>query len=220
MLSAAALIEALQRRMQLVAPHRRRPPGEFPPGWQGWFASMHERAGAVSGATAESVVDFFLQRPLATPPRRALLLNRWQAFATLWRQQWQPPEREERKLRWFAGAVSALWHLFFGALLLWLMYLQYLAIRPPPQGEDVVQVEFIGVGTPDEVGGGPSPAETRDAEAADAGRSRNGRSECEPACRERSVPRPWLPRWRRRCRRSSSATFPSRNCRRRVPSNR
>ena len=162
MVSAAALIEAIQRRMRLVAPHRRRPPGEFPPGWQGWLASMHERVGAVTGATAQSLVDILLQRPLATPPRRVLLLNRWQAFTTLWRQQWQPPEREDRKLRWFAGAVSALWHLFFGVLLVWLMYLQYIAGSPPLQGQDVVQVEFIGVGTPDEVGGGEAPAETAD----------------------------------------------------------
>lgn len=168
MLTAAALIQAIQRRMQLVAPHRQRPPGEFPPGWQGWFASLHERVGAVSGATAQSLVDVFLQRPLATPPRRGLLLNRWQAFATLWRQQWQPPPREDRKLRWFAGTVSVLWHLFFSGLLLWLMLLQYLADRPPPRGEDVVQVEFIGAGTPDKVDGGPAPAETSDADTAAA----------------------------------------------------
>ena len=168
MLTAAALIQAIQRRMQLVAPHRRRPPGEFPPGWQGWFASLHERVGAVTGATAQSLVEVFLQRSLATPPRRALLLNRWQAFATLWRQQWQPPAREDRKLRWFAGTVSALWHVSFGVLLFWLMLLQYLADRPPPRGEDVVQVEFIGAGTPDKVDGGPAPAGTSDADTAAA----------------------------------------------------
>jgi hypothetical protein len=158
MLSAAELIDALQRRMLLVDPHRRRPPGEFPPGWQGWFAAMPAGAGAVTGAPAQTLVDIFLQRELAGPPRRTSLLTRWQAFATLWRQQWLPPEREDRKLRWFAGGVSALWHLLFGALLVWLMYLQYLAVRPPPRGEDVVQVEFIGVGTPAEVGGGTAAA--------------------------------------------------------------
>ncbi len=168
MLSAPELLEALQRRMQLVDPHRRRSPGEFPPGWQGWLASMHERAGAVTGATAQSLVDIFLQRPLTTPPRGVLLLNRWQAFSTLWRQQWQPPEREDRKARWFSGAVAALWHVLFAAMLLWLMYLQYVNVSPPPRGEDVVQVEFIGVGTPEEIGGGLAPAETSDAEAAAA----------------------------------------------------
>lgn len=166
MLSTAALIEAIQRRMQLVEPHRRRPPGEFPPSWQRWLASIHQRAGTVTGATAPSLVAILVQRPLATPPRRAPRLNRWQAFATLWRQQWQPSERDDRTRRWFAGAVSALWHVLFAAMLAWLMYLQHIAVRPPPQGEDVVQVEFIGVGTPDEVGGGPSPAETGNADTA------------------------------------------------------
>ncbi|MGH8077763.1 MAG: hypothetical protein ACREPE_10605 [Lysobacter sp.] len=181
MLTAAELIEALQRRMQLVDPHRRRQPGVFPPGWQSWFASMHERAGAVTGATSQSLIDILLQRPLAKPPRRELLLNRWQAFATLWRQQWQPPEREDRKVRWFAGAVSALWHLFFGGLLLWLMYVQYLAISPPPLGEDVVQVEFIGVGTPSEVGGGASPAEAAEKDAAAPAESAAATNASEPA---------------------------------------
>ena len=54
MLSAAVLIDAMQRRMQLVEPHLRRPAGEFPSAWHGWLASLHERVGAVTGATAQS----------------------------------------------------------------------------------------------------------------------------------------------------------------------
>jgi len=180
MLSAAALIEAIQRRMQLVAPHRRRPPGEFPPGWQGWFASMHERVGAVTGATAQSLVDIFLQRPLTTPPRSDVLLNRWQAFTTLWRQQWQPPEREDRMLRWFVGAFAVLWQVFLVALLLSLLYVHTIGdSSPPPLGEEVVQVEFIGTGTPAEVGGGPAPSETSDAERAAASEAAVARSSVE-----------------------------------------
>ena len=160
MLSAALLIEAIQRRMQLVESHLRRPAGEWPPGWQGWLASPDGRSGAVMGAPAQSLVEIFLQRPLAMPPRRSLLLNRWQAFTTLWRQHWQPPLREDRTLRWFAGAMAVLWHVFFVAMLLSLLYVQSLDESPPPLGEDVVQVEFIGRGTPAEVGGGAAPAET------------------------------------------------------------
>lgn len=181
MVSAAALIEALQRRMQLVAPHRRRLPGEFPPGWQAWLGSMHERAGAVTGATAEAITGTLLQRPLATPPRRASLLTRWQAFTTLWRQEWHPPVHEERKLRWFAGTVSALWHVFFGVMLLWLMYLKYLGFTPPPEGDTVVQVEYIGVGTPAEVGGGPEAAQPSPAEQPQAVESSSSPSESQPA---------------------------------------
>lgn len=158
MFSAADLILALQRRMLLRSPQRRRPAGEFPPGWQSWFEQMRERVGAITGATSEAIVAVFLQRPLTVPPRRAGELTQWQAFATLWRQQWHPPEPEERKVRWIAGIVSALWHLLFGALLIWLMYLRFMGLGTPAQGDNVVQVEYIGQGTPQETGGPVQPA--------------------------------------------------------------
>ncbi|MBF6024763.1 transmembrane repetitive protein [Lysobacter niastensis] len=157
MFSAADLIQALQRRMLLRSPRQRRPAGEFPAGWQTWFDTMRERAGAVTGAPSEQIVAEFLHRPLSTPPRRAGELTRWQAFATLWRQQWQPPEPEERKVRWIAGIVSALWHLFFSVLLIWLMYIRFMALGTPSTGENVVQVEYIGRGTPQQTGGVSSP---------------------------------------------------------------
>ncbi len=156
MFSAAELIHALQRRLQLVAPHLRRPPGEFPPGWQAWFASMHERVGAVTGATSDAIAGVFLQRPLSTPPPRAGELTRWRAFTTLWRQQWHDQEGVDRRLHWTAATITVLWHIFFGAALLYLMYLRFMAVSvPPPQGEEVVMVEYIGKGTPEEPGGGP-----------------------------------------------------------------
>ncbi|RPE81733.1 hypothetical protein EDC50_0930 [Vulcaniibacterium tengchongense] len=159
MFSAADLIHAVQRRLLLVAPHRRRPPGEFPPGWAAWFASMRERAGAVTGAPAEAFVEAFLQRPPAVPPPRVGDLSRWQAFTRLWRQGWHPADYRDRRLSWAAALVTALWHLLFGALLLYLMYLRYAQVGEPPQGEDVVQVEFVGAGTPQEPGGGAPPSE-------------------------------------------------------------
>lgn len=158
MFSAADLILALQRRMLLRSPQRRRPAGEFPPGWQSWFEQMRERVGAITGATSEAIVAEFLQRPLAVPPRRAGELTRWQAFATLWRQQWHPPEPEDRKVRWVAGIVSALWHLVIGAMLIWLMYIRFMGLGTPAKGDNVVQVEYIGQGTPQEVGGPVQPA--------------------------------------------------------------
>ena len=63
MLSAAELVDAIQRRMQLVEPHRRRTPGELPPGWQGWLASLQVRVGAVTGATLST---FFLLEVFGT----------------------------------------------------------------------------------------------------------------------------------------------------------
>lgn len=158
MFSAADLIHALQRRLQLIAPHLRRPPGEFPPGWQAWFDRMGERAGAVRGATADAMISVFLQRPLATRPRRMGELTRWQAFATLWRQEWhiaQPHDKYDRRAHWFATVFTVLWHVLFSAMLLYLMYLRFMALSSaPPEGENVVMIEYIGQGTPKEPGGG------------------------------------------------------------------
>ncbi|GAA5072637.1 transmembrane repetitive protein [Lysobacter panacisoli] len=158
MFSAADLIHALQRRLQLIAPHLRRPPGTFPPGWQAWFDSMHERAGAVRGATDDAIIAVFVQRPLAMRPRRVAELTRWQAFATLWRQDWREDrswDKYDRRTHWFAATFTVLWHVFFSAMLLYLMYLRFMALSAaPPEGEQVVMIEYIGKGTPLEPGGG------------------------------------------------------------------
>lgn len=142
--------------MKLVAPHRRTPPGEFPAGWKEWFASMHERVGAITGASPEAIAAVVAQRPLVPPPPSAPELTTWQAFIAQWRQDWHRPEPEDRHIRWIAGTIAVGWHVFLAAMLMWLMYLQYLfPAHPPRKGEqDVVQVEFIGAGTPEQVGGG------------------------------------------------------------------
>ena len=135
------------------------PPGEFPPAWKAWFVMMSERIGAVTGATAEAIVAIFMQRELTMPPRRPGELNRWQSFATLWRQQWQPPEREERRIRLLAVAITFVVHVLLLLILLWLAYMRFTGM-PAPQGEEVVQVEYIGEGTPKVPGGGSPTGET------------------------------------------------------------
>ena len=159
MFSAADLIHALQRRLQLVAPHMRRKPGEFPPGWQVWFDGMAQRVGAVRGATVDAIIAVFLQRPLAERPRRLRDLTRWQAFTTLMRQDWSRDadrwDKYDRRTHWFAATFTIFWHVIFSALLLYLMYLRFMAASaPPPQGEEVTMIEYIGTGTPKEPGGG------------------------------------------------------------------
>lgn len=165
MVSAAELIQALQRRLRLVSPHMRREPGEFPPGWQLWLESQRERPGRIVGAPAAALVAILAQRPLAGPPRRLQGLTRWQAFSTMWRQHWQPPAREDRGWRVFAAAVSVLSHILFTVLLLWLTYVQ-LSAAPPPEGEDVVQIELIGTGSPEDAGGAEPAEVVQPAEAA------------------------------------------------------
>ncbi|WP_460734222.1 DNA polymerase III subunit gamma/tau domain-containing protein [Lysobacter tyrosinilyticus] len=132
---------------------------------------MTVRGGAVTGATAQALIDVILQRPLAERPRRTGVLTRWQAFNMLWRQEWHGPEPEDRKVRWFAAVFTAVWHLVFSILMLWFWFTQsaYIEEATKRRGEVVVQVEFIGRGTPEEVGGGeaqepapelePAPAE-------------------------------------------------------------
>ena len=150
----AALLERPRPRLWFRAPDPR-PVGEFPPGWRAWFASMAERAGAVRGATADAVVAIFLGRELAQPAPRSPLLNDWQSFAALWRQQWHPASEDQRRHRIIALTATLLTHLVLFILLLWLATV-HIGIAPPPQGEDVLQVEYLGEGTPDSPGGGAS----------------------------------------------------------------
>ena len=144
------------------------PPGEFPPAWKAWFERMGERLGTVTGATADAIIAVLVQRELATPPRRTIELNRWQAFATLWRQQWAPAEADERGVRWFAIALTFLIHLLLLGILFWLASVRFL-VTSRPQGEDVVQVEYVGEGTPEEgAGGAPKAVTAQPAKAAAA----------------------------------------------------
>ncbi|MFC5568858.1 hypothetical protein ACFPN1_02105 [Lysobacter yangpyeongensis] len=148
---------------------------------------MPARAGAITGATAPAIIEILLQRPLAERPRRSGELTRWQAFNTLWRQDWHAPEPEDRKVRWFAGAFSAVWHLVFGILLLWFWYTQslYLEEATKRRGEEVVQIEFIGRGTPEEAGGGQAPEQPQEqaeqAEQAEAASVPAATAQPEPA---------------------------------------
>ena len=156
MFSAAELLEVLRRRRTLKS-IRPEEPGRLPPGWERWLEAMPARSGAVKGAPPSDFVDLIVQWPLRPPPPRGAVLTRWQAFGTLWRQQWHPASREERGLRVFAMAASFAVHLCFGVLLAWLMYLHFLML-PVATGEvQVVQVEYIGTGTPEDVGGGQVP---------------------------------------------------------------
>ncbi|HZV24066.1 MAG TPA: hypothetical protein VFF93_09895 [Luteimonas sp.] len=186
MFSAADLIDALRKRTRKSL----RPelaPGEFPPGWAQWFEAIGERLGRITGATAEAIVAIFLQREPALPPRSAAELNRWQAFATLWRQQWQAPEHEDRRVRMLALVITLLVHVLLLIVLMWLAYVRFTA-RPAPEGEEVVQVEFIGQGTPEDQGGGPPAAPSAQPKTAAAPRATTA-----PAAAARNLPRPPSP---------------------------
>lgn len=164
MYSAAELIEAVQRKLRL-AQRRSHPPGEFPAGWRRWLDEMAARPGDVQGAPAQALVDELLSRPPRRPlPGRSTDLTRWQAFTAVLRQEWSDEPRDDRGLRGLAAGGSFLLNLVFA---LSLLYLLFAPPRLPParEGEEsVVQVEFIGRGTPSEPGGGPDAQPRPDAQ--------------------------------------------------------
>lgn len=150
--SADAYIQALQRRMRLHA-YRTRGHDGVPPGWDGWFALP--RPQAVTAGQADAIVAQLTARPPRPVPPAATDPGRWGAFAAVWRQQWEPAEPEDRPLRVFAGGFSLFLHLLLGAAMVWLLLTGYDPASATRLGdEDVVQVEFIGDGVPEEVGGG------------------------------------------------------------------
>ena len=102
MFSAADIIEALtqRRRLKSIRPET---PGQLPPGWRAWLENMTASPRAVRGALPQDVIAELAQREPVQPPPRSASLNRWQAFATLLRQEWHAPIREERGVRLFAA---------------------------------------------------------------------------------------------------------------------
>ncbi len=157
--TSADLLDALRRRMRKSL-RPQRPTGEFPPGWATWFDSMREHVGRVTGATEAAIVAIFLAREPKLPPRAEGELNRWQSFTTIWRQQWQPASEDERSLRIVAIVVTLLAHLLLAVFLLYVAYVRVMGIpEPAREGEDVIQVEYIGDGTPEDEGGGAAQGE-------------------------------------------------------------
>ncbi|MGY0652669.1 hypothetical protein ACW7GZ_12590 [Luteimonas sp. A537] len=157
MFTSAELIEALRRRMRRSL-RPQPPPGEFPPGWRDWFTAMAARPGHISGATADELLAILAAREPALPAAGSEPPGRWRAFTTLWRQEWQPASRDERWTRIAATSGSLLLHLLFAVALVWLMLARFHFAAPLEDARDgeehVLQVEYIGEGTPDDTGGG------------------------------------------------------------------
>lgn len=159
MFSPADLIEALRRRQRLSI--RPLPQAEGPPpSWTAWLAAKARQL-AVAPASAASVIAAAASRP-PRPRPAAEELHGWQALRALWRQQWDPPGRDERGLRAIARTTSILLHLLFLVIMSWLMHARFMLAQTADaqRGEHVIQVEFIGEGTDGEEGGGtPADAE-------------------------------------------------------------
>jgi hypothetical protein len=148
---AADLIAALLPRK--AAPVLERHTG-LPYGWGIWMRGLPARLGTITREKAENVVTLLMLRPAPAPEPVPRALNKLQSLRALFYQDWDPPPREERGIRWFAGFVSLVMHLLF-FLLLVLAALVNVSLPPPAGDSSRVQVEFIGQGTPEEEGGGP-----------------------------------------------------------------
>ena len=129
-------------------------PGTLPAGWQQWLDAKSVVDAQAQDSLAPALVEAMAQRPLRALPRSPAALSRWQAISSMMRQQWQPDFRDERAIRVSAGAIDILLHTILFGLLLWLMYLRFM-MPPAPEddGDNVVQVEFIGRGNTAEGGG-------------------------------------------------------------------
>lgn len=150
----------------------------MPYGWALWLRGLQARLGIIERGFADAIVHALAQRE-PVMQGRSRPLNRWQAARSLFYQDWDPPLREERGLRWFAAVTSVLMHLLF-ALLLALFALVNLPPPPAASEETRVQVEFVGQGTPEDEGGGP-PATEAAAEPASAAQAPAQASAAEPS---------------------------------------
>ncbi|HSD17112.1 MAG TPA: hypothetical protein VLC71_07645 [Thermomonas sp.] len=168
MTTAADVIAALNQRRQRKS-LRPEATGQLPPGWQDWLDAHPRVDGEAPGQAVAGLVDAAASRPLRAIPRSPRRLNRWQAFGVLWRQGWEPDLHEERGLRISVRVLDLVLHSLVAAMLVWLLYLGFMAMAQRPDEEDeAVQVEFIGRGNVAEGGGALANAGADSAPAAAA----------------------------------------------------
>lgn len=121
MTTAADLLQALLARMpgKLILDRRT----GLPYGWGIW---MRGRLLTPARFDDDQLTDALLARPVPRPrDGMAGRLSPFQAFRSLWWQHWDPRPRDERPLHWGAVLGSALIHLGFIALLLWVVSVRW-----------------------------------------------------------------------------------------------
>lgn len=124
--------------------------------WQQWL-SDESRLRVARGPARIELIAATALKPLRPLPRAHAPQGRWARFRGLFRQGWGREREELPKLRYGAFATSVLLNVFFAAMLLWLTYLQFLAVQAP--AEETVRIRITGFGTVTETGGGEASAE-------------------------------------------------------------
>lgn len=140
----------------------------LPYGWALWLRSL---APLPRPFHARDVIAVFLPRPLPGRPGQSPRLSPWQALRRLFWQDWDAAPRDQRWMRWTSALVSALLHLLFFVLLLWVAVIRTTAPEDEGAEGERVQVEFVGRATQE--GGGDQPG-AEAAAAAAAGRVATG----------------------------------------------
>lgn len=136
----------------------------LPYGWALWLRSMGPLPRPFH---ARDVIAILLPRPLPGPPGQLPQLSPWQALRRLFWQDWDAAPRDQRWMRWTSALASALLHLLFFVLLLWVAVIRTTAPEEEGAEGERVQVEFVGRATRE--GGGDQPG-AEAAAAAAAGR--------------------------------------------------
>ncbi|WP_303749701.1 hypothetical protein [Stenotrophomonas pigmentata] len=162
--SVTELINLLAARRQTSILHDRRT--GMPYSWSNWL-----RTRVSKGLSAFVDVDAAGVMAARTPrPRDAAAapLPLWRIIVLLFWNGGDPPPRDQRGLRWFAGFFSAGLHVLFALLLLWVALVRSNVPEQNAEEGERVQVEFIGDGTAQDEGGGAPDAEAGAAGAAAA----------------------------------------------------
>lgn len=126
------------------------------PTWRQWLDD-DTRLKAARGPARLELIAAAAQRPLRPLPAAHVPQGRWARFRGLFRQGWGREREEVPALRYGAFAASVLFNAFFAAMLLWLMYLRFMAVQAP--AEETVRIRITGFGTPSEAGGGEQAAQ-------------------------------------------------------------
>lgn len=151
MTTAADVIAALNQR-RLLKQGALETPGQMPAGWQAWLDAMPRADAQAARAWIRAWVMPLAQR--LTYPRAGKVQLARPFFHLQQRTRPEDP-RLERGLRITVIVLDLALHLVLAALLLWLMYLRFVALSRQDAADpgSVVQVEFIGRGNATSGGG-------------------------------------------------------------------
>ena len=166
--SVTELIDLLASRRQTSILHDRRT--GMPYSWSNWLRTRVSKGlSAFVDADAAGVMAARPPRPRAGVPAPLPL---WQHIVLLFWNGGEPPPRDQRGMRWFAGFFSAGLHVLFALLLLWVALVRSNVPEQNAEQGERVQVAYVGRGTPDDEGGGaPKDAEAAGAQAEVAAQS-------------------------------------------------